>query len=116
LIINKGDISWIPVSDETGKIRTIIHPHVVIQDSIINQNSITTIVVCGVSTNLKKVNEPGNILLDKEEANLQKQSIIITSQVSLARKEDFGDFIGLLSEARVTQIFSGMRFIQSFQQ
>ena len=55
MIINRGDIYWVPVLDDTGEIRKIIHPQVVIQDSIINQSRIDTIVVCGLSTNMKKI-------------------------------------------------------------
>lgn len=115
MVIKKGEIYWVPVYDENGKRREIVHPQVVIQDTILNQSRIETIAVCGLSTNMKLVSEPGNILLDKGEANLEKQSMVVVSQISTAKKEDIGNYIGTLSEARVNQIFAGMKFIQSYQ-
>lgn len=113
--IKRGSIYWVPVQDDTGKKREIIHPHVVIQDTIINQSRIDTIAVCGISTNMKLIKEPGNILLEKGEANLEKQSIIVVSQISTAKKDNLGEYIGTLSEERVNQLFAGMKFIHSYQ-
>lgn len=114
-MIRKGDIYWARVLDEQGNLREIVHPQLVIQDTIINGSRIESIVVCGISTNMKKAHEPGNILLDSQEANLPKRSIIVVSEISHALKKDFGTFIGSLSEERMNQVFSGMKFIQSFE-
>ena len=88
------------------------HPHVVIQDDVINHSRIKTVVVCALSTNLTRANTPGNVLLDMGEANLPKQSIVIVSQVTSVDKTQLGDYIGSLSHQRIHQIFAGMRFIQ----
>ncbi len=111
--INKGDIFWIPVFDENGINRDIIHPHVVISDSVINNSRIDSVIVCGLTTNMKKAYEHGNILLDAGEGNLPKRSIIAVSQISIVNKKVIGDFIGSLSEHRLNKLFHGMELIQS---
>jgi mRNA interferase MazF len=112
--INRGDIFWIPLFDENGIQNPIVHPNVVIQDTIINQSRIDTIVVCGISTNMRRAFEPGNILLEASEGDLPKQSIIVVSQISVVKKSDIGEYIGSLSEQRIEQIFAGMRYLQRF--
>ena len=114
-MLQKGEIYWVPVLDENNQTREIIHPQVIIQDTHINNSRIPTVVVCGISTNMKKANEPGNILLDPGEGGLPKRSIVVVSEISLALKESFGTCIGTLSPERVAQIFVGMKFVQSFQ-
>jgi len=115
MIIEKGDIYWylIPTYDE---FKSIPHPQVVIQDSVLNRSRINSVVVCGLTTNMKKATWPGNILLDINEANLSKQSIIDVSQVSVIKKNELGQYIGQLSANRISQIFSGMKLIQSLQE
>ncbi|ODA34056.1 PemK family transcriptional regulator [Veronia pacifica] len=113
LEINKGDVFWINLHEPTGPGVDCAHPYVVVQDSILNRSRIDTIVACALTSNRKRANEPGNILLDAGEANLPKQSVVIVSQVSLAQKAQFGEYIGSLPEHRVNQIFSGMRFQQT---
>jgi mRNA interferase MazF len=112
--INRGDIFWIPLIDENGVQNPIIHPNIVIQDTVINQSRIETIVVCGMSTNMKRAFEPGNILLELGEGGLPKQSIVVVSQISVVKKPHIGEYIGSLSERRIEQIFAGMRYLQSF--
>ena len=111
--IKKGNIYWVSVFDENGQIRSIIHPQVVIQDTVINNSRIETIVVCGLTTNMKKAYEPGNILLDNGEGNLIKRSIVVVSHISVVQKKYFNEYIGNLNKDRLNQIFHGMKLIQS---
>ena len=113
--INQGDIYWVAIADQNGSPSEIRHPHVVIQDDIINHSRIETVVVVGITTNMKRVSYPGNVLLEVGEANLPKQSIVAVSQVSTVSKSELGDYIGTLSHARIRDILAGMKFLQTFQ-
>ena len=112
MVINQGDVYWVslegPIRSEPG----YTHPHVVIQDNVINRSRISTVVVCALTTNLKRAKAPGNVLLEVGEANLPKQSIVVVSQVSTVDKAQLGEYIGSLTEQRIIQILAGMRFLQ----
>ena len=88
------------------------HPHVVIQADVLNRSRIATVVVCALTTNLKRANEPGNVLLDVSEANLPEQSVLVVSQVCVVEETRLGEFVGTLDEPRIQQILAGMRFQQ----
>ncbi|NOT05194.1 MAG: type II toxin-antitoxin system PemK/MazF family toxin [Anaerolineales bacterium] len=108
MTVNQGDIYWVKLEKSEG----YPHPHVVIQDDVINHSRIHTVVVCALTTNLKRVIIPGNLLLDVGEANLSRQSIVVVSQVSTVDTAQLGEYIGSLTKERVDQILSGMRFVQ----
>ena len=110
--INRGDVFWIAPDDSRGPAPSYSHPHVVVQDDVFNHSRITTVVVCALTTNLHRANEPGNVLLDVGEGNLPKQSVVVVSQVSSVDKARLGERIGSLSDARVEQILAGLRFQQ----
>ena len=110
-VINQGDIYWLQWADADES--RIPHPHVVIQDNLFNHSRIHTVVVCALTSNMKKANVQGTILLDVGEANLSKQSIIEVAKVSTIDKARLGEYIGTLSARRVDQILAGMRFLQS---
>ncbi len=112
MVINQGDIFWIPLDVANGAALGITHPHVVIQDNIINRSRINTLVVCALTTNANRAKSPGNVLLEIGEANLPKQSIVVVSQVSTVDKSQLGEYIGSLSQERINQIFAGMQFLQ----
>jgi mRNA interferase MazF len=87
------------------------HPHVVIQE-----NTLDTVVVCALTSNLKRAKEPGNVLLEEGETNLPRQSVVMVSQVSTVEKRQLGEYIGTLTEQRIHQILAGMRFLQFMTQ
>jgi mRNA interferase MazF len=110
--INRGDVFWIGPDDARGPDASYAHPHVVVQDDVFNHSRITTVVVCALTSNLHRANEPGNVLLDIGEGDLQRQSVVVVSQISSVEKARLGERIGALSDARVEQILAGLRFQQ----
>ena len=110
--IHRGGLFWIGPDDARGSIPGFAHPHVVVQDDLFNHSRITTVIVCALTTNLLRGNEPGNVLLDVGEGSLPKQSVVVVSQISSIEKARLGEWIGSLAEARVEQILAGLRFQQ----
>lgn len=109
--IKQGNVHWVRLQDDFYTSSNISHPHVVIQDDILNRSRIHTVVVCSITTNLRHANYPGNVFLEIAEANLPKQSIIEVSKVSTIQKSQLGDFIGTLSDKRIQQVFAGMQLL-----
>jgi len=112
MAVNQGDIYWVVLEGSNGAEPVHPHPHVVIQENVINRSRINTVVVCALTTNLKRAKAPGNVLLEAGEANLPRQSIVVVSQVSTVEKAQLGEYIGSLSKERINQILAGMRFLQ----
>lgn len=110
--IRQGNIYWLNAKDAGGMAVDYSHPYVVIQDDVINRSRVTTVVVCALTSNIKRMIEPGNVLLEAGEANLPKQSVVVVSQVAAVEKTQVGGYIGTLSKQRIEQIFAGMRFQQ----
>ncbi len=111
--ISRGDLFWLAPDEARGSVPGSAHPHLVIQDDVFNRSRIHTVIVCALTTNLKRANEPGNVLLDEGEGNLPKRSVLVVSQVSSVEKAQLGEYIGALSEARAEQAIDGLRFQQA---
>ena len=112
MVINQGDIFWLSPEEPGAPQREYSHPHVILQEDVLNHSRIDTVVVCALTTNRKRAKAPGNVLLDAGEGNLPKQSIVVVSQVSTVKKVQLGKYIGSLSKQRVHQILAGLRFLQ----
>jgi mRNA interferase MazF len=108
MVINQGDIYWIELDEPKGSEPGYSHPHVVVQNNVFNASRINTVIVCALTSNTKRAEAPGNVLLEKGEANLSKQSIVLVSQIFTVDKTQLGEFIGTLSERRVKQIIEGI--------
>lgn len=110
-MIRQGDVYWVDLGDPIGSSPGYRHPHVVVQNNLFNQSRINTVVVCALTSNLKRAGVPGNVLLDKKEANLKKESVVLVSQIFTVDKSQLVEYIGKLSSRRITQILDGLDLI-----
>ncbi len=111
MVIKQGDIFWIDLGQPLGSEPGYIHPFVVVQNNIFNRSQIGTVIVCAITSNLKRSKSPGNILLLPDESNLSKQSVINISQVYTVDKKDLSEKIGTLNSERVQEILDGIDLI-----
>ena len=82
-----------------------------IQNNVFNRSRISTVVVCTLTSNLRRAVAPGNVLLEVGEADLPDQSVINVSQILTVSKTKLGEKIGTLSAERVRQILDGVRLL-----
>lgn len=108
-MINQGDVFWVDLGDPAGSEPG--YRHVVIQNNLFNRSRINTVVVCALTFNLGRAKAPGNVLLDKGEAGLPKQSVVNVSQIFTVDKRDLGEKIGTLSHGHVRQILDGVHLV-----
>lgn len=111
MVINQGDIYWIDLDEPEGSEPAYKHPHVVVQNNLFNRSQIRTVVVCPLTTNLKRANAPGNVLLDTKESNLSKQSVVNVSQVVTVDKSQLDEYVGSLSPKRISEILNGIKLV-----
>ena len=111
MVINQGDVYWVDLGDPSASEPGYKHPHVVIQNNLFNRSQIHTVVVLALTSNLKRADAPGNVLLEKGEANLPKHSAVNVSQVFTVDKSQLDEYIGTLSARRVREILNGIKLV-----
>lgn len=111
MTIKQGDIFWLDLGMPRESEPGYRHPHIVIQNNIFNESKINTVVVCALTSNIKRASAPGNILLKKGEGNLPKDSAVNISQIITVNKSDLVEKIGSLSPAKVKQIIEGVKLL-----
>jgi len=110
-VIKQGDIYWIELDEPEGSGPGYKHPHVIVQNNLFNRSQIRTVLVCPLTSNLKRASSPGNVLLDKKESNLPKQSVVNVSQVFTVDKALLEEYVGTLPPNRITEILDGIKLV-----
>lgn len=112
--VRRGDLFWLalPAEGDPAPSEAVAHPHVVVQDDLFNRSRVATVIVCALTSNLTRGEEPGNVRLDAGEGGLPRASVVVVSQVASVERERLGARIGALSEARVEQVLAGLAFQQ----
>jgi len=111
MVISQGDIYWIELDDPEGSEPGYKHPHVIVQNNLFNRSQIRTVLVCPLTSNLKRASAPGNVILDKNESDLTKQSVVNVSQVFTVDKAQLYEYVGTLSSKRITEILNGIKLV-----
>jgi mRNA interferase MazF len=111
VVINQGDIYWIELDEPEGSEPGYKHPHVIVQNNLFNSSKIKTVLVCPLTTNLKRASSPGNVSLDKKESGLPKESVVNVSQVFTVDKTQLDEYVGTLSSKRITEIINGIKLL-----
>jgi mRNA interferase MazF len=107
-LIRQGDVFWVDLGEPSGTGPGFLHPHVVIQNDVFNRSRLSTVAVCTVTSNLKRAQVPGNVLLDAGEANLPKPSVVVVSQLFTVDKDELVERIGTLSPERLRHVLDGI--------
>ncbi|MDO8721215.1 MAG: type II toxin-antitoxin system PemK/MazF family toxin [Syntrophales bacterium] len=111
MVIKQGEIFWVDLAEPKGSEPGYRHPHIVIQNNLFNASRINTVVVCSLTSNLSRAKAPGNVLLNKGEANLPKKSVVNISQIFTVNKSDLVEKLGQVSEKRIMEILDGIKLL-----
>jgi mRNA interferase MazF len=111
VVINQGDVFWIELREPHGSEPGYRHPYVIVQNDVFNASRVNTTIAITLSSNTSRARVPGNVLLNKGEANLPKTSVAIVTQIITIDKVDLKEKIGHLPAVRVTAILAGLRLV-----
>lgn len=109
--INQGDVFWYDAGEPRGSAPAFVRPVVVIQNDIFNSSPPGTALACVLTTNLRRAKAPGNVLLNENEADLSRQSVVVVSQVLTIDKSELLERIGTLSKSRIDEIVNGIKLL-----
>jgi mRNA interferase MazF len=92
--MKRGEIWWAtlptPRASEPGYRRPVL----IVQSDAFNQSAIHTVIAAAITSNLRLVAAPGNVILRKRESRLGKDSVINVSQLVTLSKEFLVDRVG----------------------
>ncbi len=108
MVIKQGDVFWIDLGNPSDPEPGYRHPHLIIQNDVFNSSRIQTVVVCVLTSNLDRAKAPGNVMLNKGEANLPKKSVVNISQIYTVDKSDLIEKIGRIPPRRMDQVLKGI--------
>ncbi len=99
------------MTEPSGSAPGYDRPYLIVQNDAFNRSRINTVVVCSLTSNLRRAGDPGNALLSPGEANLPEQSVVNVSQIVTIDKSQLRERIGTLSGERVQEVLRGINLL-----
>lgn len=110
-MINQGDIYWLDLDEPAGSDPGFAHPHIVVQNNLLNHGRIRTVVTCMLTTNLQRAEIQGNVLLIRGEGGLSEPSVVLVSHLYTVDRSELGEYMGTVSRERIREIVAGIKFV-----
>nr|WP_250123790.1 type II toxin-antitoxin system PemK/MazF family toxin [Chroococcidiopsis sp. CCMEE 29] len=61
MVIRQGDVYWIDLAEPIGSEPAYVRPYVVIQNDVLNNSRIRTVIVCALTSNLRRAAAIGEV-------------------------------------------------------
>jgi mRNA interferase MazF len=111
MVIRNGSIYWVDFSPAKGSEPKGRRPGLVIQNNVLNDSKLNTVVMVAITTTLKFGDLPGNVILRKGEANLPKKCVVNVTQIKSVDKKSIKEEIGTLSAQRLKEVQEGIKLV-----
>jgi mRNA interferase MazF len=95
--MKRGEIWWADLGDPRGSAPALRRPVLVVQDDLLNASLLRTVMVAPLTSNLRRAEAAGNVLLPAKETGLDRDSVALVCQVMTVDEDFFDELAGSLS-------------------
>ena len=107
----KGEIWWADLPAPIGSVPGKRRPVLVLQNDLINRSAINTVIVASITSNLDLAKASGNILLEKNDSNLDRSSVVNLSQIVTVDKSWLTEIVGMLRKEIIERVDRGISVV-----
>ena len=113
MVIQRGEVWWADLGEPVGSEPGFRRPLLIVQDDGFNRSRIATTIAVVLTSNLRLLDAPGNVLVPKRVSGLPKDSVANVSQVVTVDRTDLTERAGKVSEEILDTVGAGLRLVLS---
>jgi len=113
MVIRKGSIYWVDFSPGKGSEPIGRRPGLVVQNDILNDSNLNTVIMLAMTSTMKFGELPGNVVLRKGEANIPKKCVINVTQIKSVDKQSIREKIGTLPKNTMDKVHEGLKLVMN---
>jgi mRNA interferase MazF len=107
--VRRGEIWWADLEEPTGSSPGYRRPVVVVQSDAFNRSRIGTVIAVVLTSNSKLIDAPGNVLIERKQSSLPKDSAANVSQVVTLDRSYLSERVCKLPPRTMASIDAGLR-------
>jgi mRNA interferase MazF len=111
VVIAQGDVCWADLPDPVGSGPGFRRPVLVVQGDAFNRSDLSTVVCVPLTSNLKWLEAPGNVLLPARGTGLSRDSVANVSQLVALDRALLTERVGRSSKRQLELVFSGIDLV-----
>ena len=109
--MRRGEVWWADLDEPRGSEPGYRRPVLIVQADSFNRSRIATVLCVVLTSNLRLVDAPGNVLVSARAAGLPKDSVANVSQLITLDRAFLDEQIGRLPPRLMNAVDSGLKLV-----
>lgn len=109
MIAARSEVWWCDLGQPRGSAPALTRPAVIISDDRYNASAIQTVTVVGLTSNMRRAAQPGNVAIPAELSGLSRDSVANVTQLATIDTRALSERVGPLPAWLMQQIDDGLR-------
>lgn len=111
MVIQRGEIWWADLDDPAGSEPGYRRPVLIVQADGFNRSRLQTTIAVVLTSNLRLIDAPGNVLVPKRNSGLPKDSVANVSQLVTLDHDFLTERAGKLPARLLAAIDAGLKLV-----
>ena len=111
MVVERGQIWWADLGEPAGSEPGFRRPVLIVQNDAFNRSRLRTAVAVVLTSNLRLVEAPGNVLIPAKVAGLPKDSVANVSQVITVDRDFLIELAGRIRGEALRDVNNGLRLV-----
>lgn len=113
--MKRGQVWWVDLADPVGSEPGLRRPVVIVQDDLLTDSRLGTVMVAPMTSNLQRALAVGNVEVSAKQSNLPRASVVLVCQVMTVDKALFEKQQGSLSRRVMADVDRGLALALGLQ-
>jgi mRNA interferase MazF len=105
----RGEVWWADLAEPRGSEPGSRRPVVIVQDDLLTESKLHTVMVAPLTSNLLRAKAAGNVLVKPSASGLKRESVVLVCQVLTVDKELLTECIATLPRRVMRLVDDGLR-------
>lgn len=111
MVVERGEVWWADLGKPDGSEPGYRRPIIIVQSDAFNQSRINTVIGVVLTTNLRLIDAPGNVVVPSKAAGLPQDSVANVSQVITVDRDFLLERAGRVRGQLLKNIETGLRLV-----
>lgn len=111
MVVQRREVWWANLDDPRGSEPRLRRPVLVVQSDAFNRSRLRTIIGVVLTSNMRLLDAPGNVLLPAKSTGLPKDSVANATQLITLDKVYLSERAGRISPRMMARVEVGLRLV-----